>query len=70
MYLSLESKYFLPKSSLQIIVNTYNDFNKLNNQYLMQQTKNNATFENSLFHVAHNTHDGLLRSDHTRQNFY
>lgn len=76
LFLSLETKHFLPDKSLQMILSGILDLNKLNTQYLQQNLEQNgirvseSLLKNDLFKDILSSTTGQLRSKFTRAKYY
>lgn len=78
LYLTLHSKYFVTEKAINTIIEHIRDINEISNNAIIEHIKNyydvniNQTVVQGLnyFNDAHNTVSGLLRTTHTRHNYF
>lgn len=76
LYLKLEAKYFVRKTAIQEVVHSLGDLNTLNTLFIKNKLSQlgiqieESVLKQNLNYKAHNTEDGLLNTNLSRENFY
>lgn len=76
LYLRLESKSFLCKRTLQNVISAISDIDTLNTEYITKKLHSSGfqvqkeMLTKNLFYNAHNTENGILRTNFLREKYY